>query len=227
MAVEALVRNAVDGRTPAAGARAATEDVELGDYGKLFTRRAIYTGERPSCPEDTPLYPRLVGKAWKVLPPEIQAMHPPTGGTALGRAAVERGTNPISRCVAASIGFPEPADDTTVAVRFDVSPSAETWTRTFGTKSFSSRQVPGRGRSEGLLCESFGPLTFAMALLPRDRRLMLVLRRWSAFGIPLPMWLCPRSNSYEFVEDGRFRFHVEISHPLLGLIVRYRGWLAA
>jgi len=23
----------------------------------------------------------------------------------------------------------------------------------------------------------------------------------------------------------RFRFHVEISHPLTGLIVRYRGWL--
>ena len=41
----------------------------------------------------------------------------------------------------------------------------------------------------------------------------------------LPMWLCPRSDSYETAEDGRFHFHVEISHPLTGLIVRYRGWL--
>ncbi|RUU44713.1 DUF4166 domain-containing protein [Mesorhizobium sp. M6A.T.Ca.TU.002.02.2.1] len=39
------------------------------------------------------------------------------------------------------------------------------------------------------------------------------------------MWLCPRSTSFESVENGRFRFHVEISHPLTGLIVRYRGWL--
>jgi hypothetical protein len=39
------------------------------------------------------------------------------------------------------------------------------------------------------------------------------------------MWLCPRSTSYDTVEDGRFRFHVEISHPLTGMIVRYRGWL--
>ena len=225
MAVEALVRNALDGRTPAPGARAATADLELGDYEKLFARRTIYIGERSSCPEDTPLYPRLLGNAWQALPLEIQAMHPPTTGIALGRAVVERGANPISRWVAALIGFPEPTNDTTLAVRFDVSPCAETWTRTFGTKSFSSRQVPGRGRSEGLLCESFGPLTFAMALVHRDGRLMLVLRRWSAFGIPLPMWLCPRSNSCEFVEDGRFRFHVEISHPLVGLIVRYRGWL--
>jgi hypothetical protein len=226
MAVEALVHNALDGRNPAAGARAATGDLELGDYERLFAHRTIYTGERSRCAENTPLYPRLVGSAWKTLPSEIQAMHAPTVGTALGRAVVERGTNPIARWVAALIGFPEPADDTIVAVRFDVSPSGETWTRTFGARSFSSRQFEGRGKSEGLLCESFGPLTFAMALVPRDGRLMLVLRRWTAFGIPLPMWLCPRSNSYESVEDGRFRFHVEISHPFVGLIVRYRGWLA-
>lgn len=43
--------------------------------------------------------------------------------------------------------------------------------------------------------------------------------------MPLPMWLGPRSTSYETVEDGRFRFHVEISHPLTGMIARYRGWL--
>jgi hypothetical protein len=53
-----------------------------------------------------------------------------------------------------------------------------------------------------------------------------VLRRWSAFGIPLPLWLAPRPTAFETVENGRFRFHVEISHPLTGLIVRYRGWLS-
>lgn len=56
-------------------------------------------------------------------------------------------------------------------------------------------------------------------------RLSLVPRRWSAFGIPLPLWLGPRSVAHEAVEDGKFRFHVEIGHPLTGLIVRYRGWL--
>ncbi|TPM02524.1 DUF4166 domain-containing protein [Mesorhizobium sp. B2-3-11] len=56
-------------------------------------------------------------------------------------------------------------------------------------------------------------------------QLRLILRRWSILGLPLPMWLCPRSTSFETVEGGKFRFHVEISHPLTGLIVRYRGWL--
>jgi hypothetical protein len=64
-----------------------------------------------------------------------------------------------------------------------------------------------------------------MALVPVDQRLTLVLRRWSAFGIPLPMWLCPRSNAYEVSEAGRFGFHVEIGHPITGPIVRYKGWL--
>jgi hypothetical protein len=56
--------------------------------------------------------------------------------------------------------------------------------------------------------------------------LTLVLRHWRAFGVPLPLWLCPRSDAYEASVDGRFRFHVAISLPLAGLIVRYEGWLA-
>ncbi len=132
----------------------------------------------------------------------------------------------MARLAAWIFGFPAAAEDVAVGVRFEASNDGETWTRTFGSASFSSRQFACRERSEGLLCERFGPLTFAMALVPGDGRLSLILRRWSAFGIPLPMWLGPRSASYESTENGRFRFHVEISHPFTGLIVRYRGWLA-
>jgi hypothetical protein len=121
--------------------------------------------------------------------------------------------------------FPKAVADTSVSVRFTASGGEETWTRMFGDDCFSSRQFAGRGRSKGLICERFGLLTFSMALVLERGRLSLVLRRWSAFGIPLPMWLCPRSDSYEETEDGRFLFHVEIGHPLTGLIVRYTGWL--
>jgi hypothetical protein len=83
----------------------------------------------------------------------------------------------------------------------------------------------GAGVDERLLCERIGFLDFAQALVVEEDRLRLVLRRSSLFGITLPAWLAPRSNSYESEREGRFRFHVEISHPLVGLIVRYRGWL--
>jgi hypothetical protein len=144
---------------------------------------------------------------------------------ARGRAKVERGRGVLARLAHFIIGFPEAADDAQVSVKFEARHGSESWTRSFDEKSFSSRQFAGRGRSSRLLCESFGPLTFAMALVVDEGRLRLVLRRWSAFGIPLPRWLCPRSSAYETVENGRFHFHVEIAHPLTGLIVRYRGWL--
>lgn len=75
------------------------------------------------------------------------------------------------------------------------------------------------------MCEQFGPFRFAIALVPDGERLLLVMRRWSVFGVPLPMWLCPRSHTYESAEGGRFNFQVKISHPLTGLIVSYDGWL--
>jgi hypothetical protein len=39
------------------------------------------------------------------------------------------------------------------------------------------------------------------------------------------MALGPRSEAYESADHDRFNFHVQISHPLTGLIVRYDGWL--
>lgn len=91
---------------------------------------------------------------------------------------------------------------------------------------FSSIQEQGRGRFERLLCERFGPFRFGLALVVEGDRLRLVPRGWSFAGLPLPLALAPRVDAYEFCRDGRFHFHVEISHRLMGLIVRYRGSLA-
>ncbi|MEW6631756.1 MAG: DUF4166 domain-containing protein [Pseudomonadota bacterium] len=224
MAVEAIVRKTLAGQVPAPGARAAVRDVELEDYEALFASKTIHAGFRDDADDGKALYPALLGDAWESLPAEIRDMHE-GAPTAEGRASVERGTGVLSRLAAWLVGFPAAATDIAVKVRFDSEGQGETWTRSFGMRSFSSRQFAGRGRSDRLLCERFGPLDFAMALVVRDGRLSLELRRWSLLGLPLPMWLCPRSTSYESVEDGRFRFHVDISHPLTGLIVRYRGWL--
>lgn len=227
MAVEAIVRRLLEGHVPAAGARAAVRDLELDAYEALFARRTIYTAVRDDMArEEGPLYARLLGPAWHTLPEPIRRMHDLAGTrVAEGRASVERGTRLLSRIVGTIIGFPSAAESVPVRVEFQTHGSTETWTRTFGRESFSSVQFAGEGRSDALLCESFGPLSFAMALVLDGARLRLVLRRWSLLGIPLPLWLAPRSDAYESVESGRFSFHVEISHPICGLIVRYRGRL--
>ena len=66
-----------------------------------------------------------------------------------------------------------------------------------------------------------------MALVVDEGRLHLEPRNWSLFGLPLPRAFGPRAKAYETVVDARFGFHVEISHPFTGLIVRYSGWLVA
>jgi hypothetical protein len=117
------------------------------------------------------------------------------------------------------------ADNVEVEVAFEARAGAEIWRRTSTAGPMVSVQEAGRGRSERLLVERFGPFAFAMAVVAEDGRLGLVVRRWSVFGVPLPRSLAPGGEAYEFVEAGRFAFHVEITHPLTGLIVRYRGWL--
>ena len=114
-------------------------------------------------------------------------------------------------------------------MRFDAERGGELWQRTFGggarAHRFSSLQDEGRGRFARLLCERFGPFRFALALIVDEDRLRLVLRGWSLFGLPLPRILALRIAAHESAPDGCFHFDVEIAHPLVGLIVRYRGWL--
>jgi len=227
MAAEAIVRHCLAGRPPSPGARAALNDVELADYEQAFARRSIVTGTRQSPAPGAPLYRRLLGEAYGSLPRPIQVMHDLKRDlTAAGAASVERGKSLLSRLVAAIVGFPPAGDDVPVKVDFRTDEGREHWRRDFAGKSFTSTQEEGRRRNARLLCERFGPLNLAMALVIEGERLRLVMRRWTIFGVPLPLALAPQSDTYEHVEDGRFRFHVEISHPITGLIVRYRGWLA-
>ena len=227
MALEAIIRRLLNGKPPVSGARAAVCDLEVEDYEAIFADRRIFTGVRyDDDARSAVLYARVLKSAWRVLPPEIQQLHSVESSfAALGRCSVERGKSLFARFIAWIFGFPEEGSGVDLQVRFEVRDGVEVWTRTFADRSFSSTQSEGRGRSEHLLCERFGPFSFAIALLPKHTRMDLVLRGWTAFGIPMPLWLGPWSNSYEYADDRRFRFDVQIGHPVAGLIVRYRGWL--
>jgi hypothetical protein len=230
MAAEAVIRHCLAGRRPRIGARAATQELELGDYEALFAGRRLFTGIRESGAGDAelPLYRRLLGDSLAALPAPLRALHAPdprSGLTVAGLASVERGQNLASRMVGAVFGFPEAGRDVPVTVRIERRGPGELWRRTFAGKSFSSLQSPGQGRADRLLSERFGPFRFDLALIVEAGRLRLVLRGWSGLGIPLPRRLAPGGEAYEFAEDGKFHFHVEIALPVIGLVVRYRGWL--
>ncbi|MBC6980473.1 DUF4166 domain-containing protein [Caulobacter sp. 17J80-11] len=229
MGVEAIVRRMLDGKTPAVGARPATHELDMADYERLFARRAIHTGVREPAPPDAPLYRRILGEAFERLPEPVRVLHDLGDGgetTFEGVADVERGRNPLATLVAAVIGFPRAGRDVPVTVRFRSTPAGEVWRRTFAGHSFFSVQSEGRRRAEGLVTERFGPMACDFALVLEGERLKLAVRGWRMFGVPMPAALAPGGEMYEAAEDGRFRFHVEIGLPLVGLVVRYRGTLA-
>ncbi len=228
MAVAAIVQRCLQGKPPASGARAGVCDLELADYEAMFRQRTIYTGVRvpDKLLAPAPLYHRLLGSAWDTLPAPIREMHDLRGTmTAAGTAQIERGPGLLAALVATLFRFPRSGNDVPVQVRFDERAGREDWRRTFGDHGFTSVQYAGSHNYERLLCERFGPFTFGMGLVSADARLYLVIRKWTFCGLPLPLLLAPRGTSYETVIDGRFNFHVEISMPLVGLVVRYRGWL--
>ena len=140
---------------------------------------------------------------------------------ASGQASVTGARNPIARLAARLIGFPEEGEHS-LHVAFAERAGVETWTRTFSARRFRSHLSQRAGR----LVERFGALRFGFDLPSDGSGLAMVLRRWWLGPLPLPLVLAPRTTAHEWEEEGRFRFDVAIALPVIGPIVRYRGWLA-
>jgi uncharacterized protein DUF4166/saccharopine dehydrogenase-like protein len=226
MAAAAILRRVLDGQRPAAGARAGVGDVQLADYAWQFAARRIVYGVRESASQPVPLYRRILGMPYEALPQVVRRMHDFDGEcVAEGRAAVNHGNGWFARRIARAFGFPRADEDVAVTVTFRRDGDREFWRRDFDGQIFSSIQEEGRGRLDRLLCERFGPFAFGLALLVDGQQLRFVLRRWSLYGWPMPLWLAPACIAYEGEFNGRFRFFVELRHRLVGLIVRYQGLL--
>lgn len=225
MAIEAVVRKILAGDRPEAGARSGVRALELADYDRLFAGRNVTSGFR-SDEADGPLYRTILGSAFDALPPRVRELHDSASARQwTGSAEVRRGSGILARLVATLVGFPKAGTDVPLTVSFTPDSDAERWTRRFGDVCFTSTQSPGSGRDQHLLVERFGPISVALALVLDGERLLLIPRRWSLLGIPMPRFLLPTGTSFETERDGRFCFDVTVSVPLVGLVVAYSGSL--
>ncbi len=219
MAVAPLVRRVLRG-AEAPGARDAGESLTLADYEPGFARLAI-DHEIRMRPLGPPLYARVMGERFAVLPSTVRAMHGTLGdGAATGRATVTGAANPLGRLIARVVGFP-PAGEHALRVVFEENENEEAWTRHFGSTRLRSRM---RARGSRLV-ERFGPLHFTFDLASEANGLRMDMTGWSLGPLSLPLILAPRTRAREWEENGRFRFDVAIALPIVGCIVRYRGWL--
>lgn len=227
MAAAAILRRALAGTKPAAGARSAARALALDDYQPEFAARRIATGIRDAEePAEAPLFRRILGPAWHMLPESVRALHAGEGARVWqGVAAVERGHGLLARAAAALFRFPRAAASVPLRLEIAAHGRGWRWRRRFGDRGFASVLGEGRGRCARLMVERFGPLAFGIALVRDGATLRYIVRRWSAFGIPLPRAWAPGGATREYDDAGRFGFDVEICHALFGPIVRYKGWL--
>lgn len=208
------------------GARACLHDLTLSECETAAPERALsfHKTER----DFVPLFQNVLGDAWGGLPEEIRRLHRCFGVTRWrGEAEVTRGRNAAARTIAALFRFPPEARRTPVSVQLRREDLREVWIRDFGAHRFRSR-LKADGNCKGRLWERFGPFSFAIQLDagPGALRYPVVAGRF--LGIPLPGAILPRSDTSETVDaEGRVTFDVALSLPLVGRIVRYRGWLIA
>ena len=220
LAAALLAEDALAGRL-APGARHGAGTLSLGGFEAVFAGLAVRheTRERTL---PAPVYARVLGSVFATLPPALRALHDfGPHVTLTGTATVTRGGNPLARLIGAAMRFPPPGD-WPLRVDFEERRGAERWTRHFGPHRFSST-LSAAGRC---VAERFGPLRFVFDIPAGPHGLAMHLRRWTAFGLPLPLALAPRIKAREWQDGEDFRFDVAVALPLIGQVVRYTGRLA-
>lgn len=206
----------------ALGARACVGVLSLED---ITTEMAPHGLATEASVERGAIYARAIGPAFDTLPEPIRALHE-TPGPSLwrGKATTEGASGPLPALVARVVGFPPAQAACPVEVAIDADGDRSSWRRRIGSHAFAS--VLSRPREGGRVSERFGPLTVDLRLTPEGDRLVYRVEGWRMGPLPLPRALAPRTQAFEEVDDqGRFVFDVEIAAPLIGKLVRYRGWL--
>lgn len=178
--------------------------------------------------ESRPLYERILGHEFQSLPSAVKAFHEIGCGewNWTGKVNVKTGGSLLSRLLCPLLGLPpKKMDNADISVRVVAAKDQELWERSFGGKRMRSRQTLRAHGERTFLEETIGVVTGVIALCPFQDRLAVDVVGWKLFGLPMPKFLRPRGQTFEFEKGGNFHFHVDITLPIVGLLVRYEGWL--
>ncbi|KQY90107.1 MULTISPECIES: SDR family oxidoreductase [unclassified Brevundimonas] len=206
----------------APGARACVGVLSLED---IVAEMAPYGLATETVDQRGAIYARAIGPAFDALPAPIRALHEAPGRSLWrGEAATEGASGPLAALAARIVGFPKAQAACAAEVAIEADGERSVWRRRIGGHGFAS--VLSHPRPGGRMSERFGPLRMDLTLTPEGGRLVYRVEGWRLGPIPLPRALAPATRAHEEVdEEGRFVFDVEISAPLIGRLVRYRGWL--
>jgi NAD(P)-dependent dehydrogenase (short-subunit alcohol dehydrogenase family) len=221
-ALKMLADNSLSWRGAAACAGIIPYDV----IAAQFTHHGI-TAKQCGTATPPPLMKRLLGADYDILPAVIRNGHDVSGVLVLeGRADATSPDGIITAIFSRVFRFPRGGANMPLRVEMrGENDGSETWTRIYPDVTMRSN-LRNADPSTQCLDEVFGPIAIRLKWRATDVSLTLSPIGARLFGIPLPSFLCPRSIARETVDNnGRFQFDVDIAMPLIGPIVRYRGYL--
>jgi hypothetical protein len=221
-AAAALVRKMAGGEAPRPGAYPCLGILGVDEILDVVAHLPVFTLARRKDWSD--LFALALHRDFAAVPEPIRIIHQRSRCfSASGQCDVDHGANPIARLIGALFRLPRAGRDLPLTVKFIARGGSETWERTFAGRIMRSQL--SRGRIPGEIKERFGPFTFAIRLRWDGERLQYEMAGGRFLGVRLPRALLPRSDAFESVENGVFRFDVRLGLPVIGLLAHYRGWL--
>ena len=206
------------------GAKVCTGLLDLAALEDEFARFRIRTRTEAWLGSDAPVLAQAIGGSFETMPSLLRHIHSPAPKIELqGRVDIDGAENWAGRLVARLVGFGGSVRGLPASVSIERIGSDEVWTRRFGAHTFASRLSSERF---GGLCERFGPITLALDAKLAPRGFSFAVRRWRLGPIPLPRFMMPSTRAQAAINDqGRYAFDVWVGMPLVGRLIRYRGWL--
>jgi hypothetical protein len=172
-------------------------------------------------------FERLLGANFAQLPAPVRRVHALRQPLrTAGRADVRAATSMTARAICRFAGLPRAGRDIPVSVQFAPNGNGgEQWDRHFADRRYASSIAVGEGRDQGYLIEHFGLLRLQFILTVRPDGLSWSLAGWRLGALPLPRWSAPRIECLESADGERFTFDIDVTFPLVGWLIHYRGWL--
>jgi len=170
------------------------------------------------------------GQDFTQLHPLLQQLHL-DGGTLSGTVELDLAAGFagwVGRRLAAKLGIPSESGSYPFEVHIEHRQGQLLWSRRFAhSHAMLSVFEPVGSHASGYWREVTGATELHLQVDIQDGGWHWRCVGMHLHGVPLPLWLAPRTRAYKEVEGGAYRFYVGFSLPLLGTVLSYSGLLQA
>lgn len=170
---------------------------------------------------------KWLGDDFDLLHSDLQSLHL-NGGELTGEVCVHYGDylgGVIGKIVANSLKIPA-AGPHKLSVKIYWDDNALHWNRCFNNSMINNSTFKPFPTDESQIWqETIGNLTLLLTVDIINGGWHWRTQKYSYKNVTVPRWLCPDTKAYKTIEDGKYRFYVGFSLPIIGKLFSYTGLL--